>query len=121
MPEQPPSGQPEPSGVPASLHAIARLLRESPPLSPEAQQALAALLDELGNALESAPLPPAEVTHLADITAHFVQAVRHRHDPGRLAAARDRLEQAILGAEAQAPLAAGLAQRLLDALANIGI
>src|SRR5438270_7678293 len=80
MPEQPPSGQPEPSGVPASLHAIARLLRESPPMGPEAQQALAALLDELAKALESAPLPPAEVTHLADVTAHFVQAVRPRHD-----------------------------------------
>ena len=121
MPEQPPSGPPEPSGVPASLHAIARLLRESPPLGPEAQQALAALVDELGNALGSAPVPPAEVTHLADSTAQFVQAVRHRHDPGRLAAARDRFEQAILGAEAQAPLTAGLARRLLDALANIGI
>ena len=50
----------QPSGVPASLHAIARLLRESPPMGPEAQQALAALLDELAKALESAPLPPAE-------------------------------------------------------------
>jgi hypothetical protein len=38
-----------------------------------------------------------------------------------LTAGRDRLERAILAVESQSPLAAGLARRLLDALANIGI
>jgi hypothetical protein len=46
----------------------------------------------------------------------------HRRDaPGSLAAARDRLEAALLATESTAPLTAGLARRLLDALANIGI
>jgi hypothetical protein len=38
-----------------------------------------------------------------------------------LGRARERLEEAVVEAEAQAPLAVGLARRLLDTLANIGI
>ena len=121
MPEQPPSGPPAPSGVQASLHAIAEVLREPRPLSREAREALAALVDELGAAVSSAPVPPAEVAHLADSTAHLVQAVHRQATPGLLAAARQRLDRAIVAAETTSPLAAGLARRLLDALANIGI
>src|SRR4051812_50188385 len=122
MPEQPPpQGPPATSGVEASLHAIADVLRGSAPMSPDAQRALADLIDELGSALHSTPVPPAEARHLADSTAHLVRALGHRHDPRRLASARDRLEQAILAVEAQAPAAAGLARRVIDALANVGI
>jgi hypothetical protein len=123
MPEQPPSGAPVPSGIRGSLHAIAQVLREVHPLSREAQQALAGLIDDLGNslALAVAPVPPEELTRLAASTAHLVRLVHRRAEPGLLASARDRLEQAILSAEAQAPLSSGLARRFLDALANIGI
>jgi Domain of unknown function (DUF4404) len=121
MPEQPPSGSPAPSEVQASLHAIAEVLRQPQPLSQEAREALAALVDELGSSLAAAPVPPAEVAHLADSTARLVQAVHRQAAPKSLAAARDRLEGAILAAESQSPLTAGLARRLLDALANIGI
>jgi hypothetical protein len=117
VPEQPPAG---PSAVSAGLHRIAQALREGPPLGPEAQRALAALIDELGNALPAAEPPTPEMEHLAGTTAEFVHAL-HRRETGRLAAARDRLEQAILGIEAQAPLTAGVARRVLDALANLGI
>jgi len=61
------------------------------------------------------------VTHLAETTAHFVQALHRRHEPGGLSGARDRLEQAIVGAEARAPVVAGVARRVLDALSNWGI
>jgi hypothetical protein len=118
VPEQPPVG---PSAVSAGLHHIAAALREGPPLGPEAQRALAALIDELGNALPAAEPATPELEHLAGTTADFVRALHQRHEPGRLAAARDRLERAILGAEAQAPLTAGVARRVLDALANLGI
>jgi hypothetical protein len=121
MPEQPSAGPPLPPAVQASLHAVAQALRDPHPLDPEARAALAALVDELGNLLANPQVPDEAVRHLADSTAHLVQAVRRRADEGLLAAARGRLEQAILGVEAQAPLAAGVARRLLDALANIGI
>jgi hypothetical protein len=121
MPEQLPSGSSVPAPVAASLHAVAEVLRDPHPLTAEAREALAALVDELGNLLAAPEAPPEAVRHLADSTAHLVQAVHRRADEGLLASARDRLEQAILGAEAQAPLAAGVARRVLDALASIGI
>src|SRR5947209_11794393 len=117
MSEQPPGGLPVTSEVEASLHTVARVLREAQPLGPEARRALADLVDELGNVLHSAAVPPPDVRHLADSTTHLIQALHQRQDPGRLARARDRLEQAILGIESQAPVAAGLARRVMDALA----
>ncbi len=121
MPEQTPSGPPIPAGLPSSLHTIAEVLRDPKPLSRETREVLAALVDELGVALAAAPVPPAEVAHLADSTAQLVRAIHHRAAPGILASARDRLEAALLATESKAPLIAGLGQRLLDALANIGI
>ncbi len=107
--------------IQSSLHAIAEVLREPHPLSAEAQEALAGLMDELSHVLAAPEPPPQTVAHLAESTARLVQAVHRREDAGLLAAARNRVEQAILGAEAHAPLAAGIARRVLDALANIGI
>jgi hypothetical protein len=115
VPDQPPAR------INDGLHDLAKALREAPPLGPDAQRALAELIDELGNAVGGTPVPPEEVTHLAESTAHFVQALHRRHEPGRLAAARDRLEQAVLAAEARAPVTAGVARRVLDALSNWGI
>jgi hypothetical protein len=110
-----------PARLAEGLRALARVLREAPPLDPEAQRALAELIDELGNAAGANEVPPAEVTHLAETTTHFVQALQRRHETAGLAAARDRLEGAVLRAEAKAPVVAGLARRALDALANLGI
>jgi hypothetical protein len=110
-----------PPGIQASLHTIAEILRDPHPLSPEARKALAELMDELGALLATPSVPAEALGHLAQSTAHLVQVTHRRADAGLVAAARDRLEQAILGAESQAPLAAGIARRVLDALANIGI
>jgi hypothetical protein len=120
MPEMP-SDPSTPATLQASLHTIASVLREPHPLGAEAQDALAGLMDELGNVLSAPNPPPEAVKRLADSTARLVQAVHRRADAGLLAQARDRVEQAILGAESHAPLAAGITRRLLDALANIGI
>jgi|SRR6516162_7526330 hypothetical protein len=121
MPEETPSGEATPLGVQPSLHAVAEILRDPHPLSLEVRRALAEFVDELGTALAGSAVPPAEVTHLAESAAHLVKAVHRRDAPGLLAAARRRLEAALLATESTAPLAAGLARRLLDALANIGI
>jgi hypothetical protein len=115
MPEQ------APSGVQASLHTIAEILRDPRPLSHDVREVLAALLDELGQVLATTAVPPAEVAHLAESTAVLARAVHRQEAPGLLAKARERLDAAIVAAESHSPLMAGLAHRLLDALANIGI
>ena len=117
MPEPP---APNPAGVPAGLHEAAQALRAAP-IDPEGQRALARLLDELGDALAAAPAPAPETEHLVGSTAELVRALHRRHEPGALAAARDRLEGAVLGVEVKAPWAAGVARRLLEALSNLGI
>jgi hypothetical protein len=108
-------------GVPADLHRIASLLRQAKHLEPDAQRALAELVDELGRNLETGREDDPHAAQLATTTATLLQALVHKRDPGLLPAARDRLEQAILSAETQAPMAAGIAQRLLDVLSGIGI
>lgn len=115
---------PEPNSQPSvaeRLHEIAHLLREGDHLSPQAQQELARLTDELGQALRSTAVPSAEATHLADSAAHLIESLHHNEPSGTLAVARDRLEQAVLSAEASTPFVAGVARRILDALANLGI
>jgi hypothetical protein len=121
MPEQPPSASPAVAGVQTSLHTIAEILRDPRPLTHEIRAVLADLVDELGRVLATASVPPTEVANLAESTALLARAVHRQEAPGLLAAARDRVEAAILSAESKAPLTAGLARRLLDTLANIGI
>ena len=121
MSENSAEGVPSVAELKARLHAVAQRLRQPGPVDPEAKRTLAELVDELSAALGSGEVPPAEVAHLAESTAHLAEALHEREDAGLLGGARDRLEQAALNAEARAPLAVGLARRLLDALANIGI
>ena len=120
MPESA-SNSPSRSGVPDRMHEIARLLREVHHLGPEAQRELAELADELGNALGSSAVASTESAHLADSTAHLVESLRRKEEGERLTSARERLEQAIIGAGARTPFLAGIARRLLNALADIGI
>ncbi len=107
--------------IQARLRELARKLRQSSSVDAETQSALAELMDELSAALGGATVPPAEVAHLADSTAHLADALHHQHDRGVLESARDRLQEAVIRAEAESPVAVGLARRLLDALANLGI
>jgi hypothetical protein len=116
---------PEPSGPSVSeirtrLRAVAGMLRESRTIDPESQRILAELVDELSAALQSSSVPPGEVAHIAESTAHLADSLHQQHDQGVLASARDRLEEAVLNAESRSTIV-GLARRLLDALANIGI
>jgi hypothetical protein len=121
MPESVPEGSSPGVGVPQRLKEISRLLREVRYLGPEAQRELAELADELGSALGSTAVPSPEAAHLADSTAHLIETLHREEEGSNLTAARDRVERAVLGAAARSPLLAGLARRLLDALANLGI
>ncbi len=115
--------QPTPSAqeVQARLHEVAKLLRGSRSLDAEAQRTLAELVDELSALLRAGNVPPAEVARLADSTVHLAESLQHPQNKGLLGNARDRLEGAVIDAEAHAPVAVGLARRFLEALANIGI
>jgi hypothetical protein len=121
MPEEPPSeGQPG-AHIRASLHELSQVLREAHHLEPEAQEALADLVDELGKALTPAALASSETAHLASSAANVARALHQQHNPTLLSAAKRRLEQAALQAETKAPVATGVARRILDVLADLGI
>jgi hypothetical protein len=107
--------------IQASLHDLAQVLRQAHRLDPQTQKTLADLVDELSKTLNSTTMPTEEVAHLASSTAELAKGLHHNENPSLLAAARKRLEEAALRAEAQAPVATGIVWRLLDTLANIGI
>jgi predicted transcriptional regulator len=105
----------------ARLREIARLLREVPHLDPNTQQMLADLVEELSKTLEAQTLPAQEATHLADCAAHLMQSVQEKKEKHVIADARTRLEKAIVGVETRSPILSGLFERLVDALAGLGI
>jgi hypothetical protein len=121
MMEQPQETPQSVAQVQACLHEVAAVLRHADHLEPEAQDALADLIDELGKLLSPANVPTPEAAHLAGEAANLARALQQRENPTILAAARRRLEQAAIRAEGGAPLVSGLVQRLLDTLANLGI
>src|SRR5205814_6195593 len=94
MPDNPVPDTPSGPEIQARLHAVAQLLREPRPLDPSSRQALAELVDELSAALRSAQVPPAEVAHLAEATAHLAESLHHPHDRGRVDTVRGRFEEA---------------------------
>src|SRR5262245_10794014 len=102
-PSTPPSAE-----VGHHLHTIARLLRETPHLGPDAQQLLAELVDELSRALESGPVPAAELAQLADHVTQLVQATHAGEETGILGKVRERAEATVTAVEARAPTVAGL-------------
>ncbi len=112
---------PSPEQRAATLHAVALALRDTPHLGREAKQALADFLDALDDPQTTAGAPPEDVNRLTDRATKLLHALRHQHDAGVLAEARDRLEEAVLRVESAAPVTAGAFRRLLDALANIGL
>ena len=115
----PPIGETAPA-VRAQLEEIVPLLRSSRHIEPEVQEALADLVDELIRVMD--PRPAAvEAAHLAASSAHLVDALHRKHHAGLIAAAKERLEEAATRAETEAPVATGLARRLIDTLANLGI
>jgi hypothetical protein len=108
------------SSIQATLHQLSQALRQTHHLDLETQEALAGLMDELANALHPSTASP-ETAQLAQSAAHLAHALHQRHDQGVLAAAKERLENAALRAEVSAPLATGVARRLIETLANLGI
>jgi ABC-type transporter Mla subunit MlaD len=109
------------SKVQQHLHTIARLLRDVRHLSPEAQELLAELVDELGQALASDTVPPAELNRLAEHVTQLLRAAEPGAERGVLGQIRNRLEQAAAALESRAPLLTGLTRRLIETLSEMGI
>jgi hypothetical protein len=107
--------------VHAHLEAISALLRGPHRLDAATQAALADLVDELDNALKLGKIPNEEAARLAATTSHLAEAVHREEEAGVRTAARERLLEAAAAAEIKAPMIAGLARRVMDALSNVGI
>ena len=118
---EPASTPPTAAEVRAHLHNISQLLRNVDHLGPEAQELLADLVEELGKSIETGTVPSQEVARLTECASQFVQAVHEREEPGVLGAARARLQRAVIAAESEVPVVAGLTHRLVDMLSNLGI
>ncbi len=120
MPEQQPFAGPNTSDLRANLQRLAQLLRDTDRLDPEAQQDLADLMGELSQAL-AGNLSSEEAEHLGRSAVHMIQALHDQQGADYLTAARDRLRDAAVRAEVEAPAATGIVRRLMDMLANLGI
>jgi hypothetical protein len=119
---EPPAGAPSSqTQVQEYLHTIARLLRDTQPLGPEAQQLLAELVDELGRTLQTQAVPPAELQHIADHLRQLIEASRRGESEGIVGQVRGRLERAATSLESRAPLVTGLTRRLIETLSELGI
>jgi hypothetical protein len=102
------------------LLECAALLRQAEHLDPRAQQALADLVVELAGALDPAAASQ-HTAHLAECSAELARALHQQQDTGLVAAARRRLEAAAARAEAEAPVATGVARQLVDVLSGVGV
>jgi hypothetical protein len=114
MPEQP-----DPSAA-NDVEELARRLREAEHLEREAREQVADLLGELAAELDQTE-PSAHKEQLAKSAAQLVRAVKEKHEPGMIEAAKDHLEEAVARAEAKAPVATDLVLQLIDLLATLGI
>jgi hypothetical protein len=120
MPEQPSPGLDAATQIRANLLESARLLREAHHIDPEAQRTLADLVEELSEALDPSAASSDHTVHLAESSTHLVQALHQRHE-GLIASAQARLAAAAARAESDAPVATGIARRLINALSDLGI
>lgn len=116
--EQPERTLPE---IQARLRDVAAMLRQSTAIDRAAKRDLAELVEELNRTLDTTALPTPELTQLAESTAHLAESLHRQQTQHLPARARERLEQALSDAEAHAPLAVGLARRLVETLANLGV
>lgn len=102
-----------------NLAELVHLLDSVDQLEPAHREQIAALIDELDKALHDVT-PPEHAAQLSRTAADLLHALRPHHDTP-LEAARERLEEAATRAEVDAPIATGVARRLIDLLAELGI
>jgi Domain of unknown function (DUF4404) len=118
--DQPSTGETPETSTGGDIEELARRLGGVEHLEPKAKATLAGLLRKLAAELDQAEAS-VQKEHLAESAAELVRAVHDQHEPGLIAAARERLEGAVARAEAKAPVATDLVLQLIDTLAHLGI
>jgi|SRR6516225_3619268 len=121
MPEKPQPNVPGESPVRTRLRELAQAVRRAHHLEPETRQKLADLLARLSQELKPETLSAEDKAHLVAGIVELSEALEQEKGTGPLTAARERLEEAVVETQAEAPVATGFLRRLIDALANIGI
>ena len=120
MPEQPSKGESPDPTIGSVIEELARRLGGFEHLEPEARTTLAGLLRKLAAELDHAE-PSAHNEHVVESAAQLVRAVKDQHEPGLVAAARERLEEAVARAESKAPVTTDLVIQLINTLSHLGI
>ncbi len=120
MPETPESTPGADSTARERLLELAQSLHEADHLEPDARRELADLLRELAANL-SPDAPPEQASHLAESASHLVRLLHERPESGLIEAAKQSLEEATVRAGSNMPMAAELARRIVELLANLGI
>jgi len=120
MSDQPLTLPADSAQVQRELQEVAGLLRQSRHLLPSLQQEVADLLEELSRAVGTIGVPSAEMLHVAR-NAALLALHLHQPEPRKLGSLYERLEEAVVRAEAKSPLVVGIARRLIDAVADLGI
>jgi hypothetical protein len=104
----------------ASLGELARLLREVDHLEPDVRRKLADLVDEL-EATVHGELDAERAGHVRESVRHLVHAIRAQREEDPVGQAREQLEATVARTAAEAPVATGVARRLIEMLADLGI
>jgi hypothetical protein len=100
---------------------VANILHGADRLSPQVQELLAELVEELSETLNSGSVPSEELAHLTECATQLVQAAKQPREKKRAVAARDRLENALVKIDAQFPTVAAIGRKLVDTLVDLGI
>ncbi|GIW86430.1 MAG: hypothetical protein KatS3mg108_0754 [Isosphaeraceae bacterium] len=103
-----------------SLSELARLLRDVDHLEPQVRRELADVVEELDSAVRG-ELNPDQAAHLRQSVAHLVETIRSQRETGLVANARQQLEATLVRTETEAPVASGVARRLIEMIADLGI
>jgi Domain of unknown function (DUF4404) len=109
------------AAVQDQLRAVAKILHEAGRLNPKAKELLAELVEELGRSLDAGAVPTQDLAHLTECAGQLVQVAKQTEETGALRAARNRLDNAIIRIDAEFPTIAGIARRLTETLADLGI
>lgn len=103
-----------------SLGELARLLREVDHLEPEVRRELADVVEELEAAVHG-ELTVEDAAHVRSSVRHVIEAIRQQRDQTAPGHAVGQLEATVARTAAEAPVAAGVARRLIEMLADLGI
>src|SRR5436190_687617 len=113
MSEQVPTPPLDVAKVKAELQEVAQRMKNARHLDPAIKQRLMDLLKELEKAIHDTPTPSPELIQVAQSAAQLAKHLHEQEEEGILAAAKDRLQGAIVLAEVEAPLVTNLARRLI--------